>query len=72
MNNHISDCKLGGSSDLFDQHVYECKKQSDTPDAEPYFHIFVYMTVKKSEHLLTYENFLHRRGFDSMNGPPQE
>ena len=47
MNNHISDCKLGGSSDLFDQHVYECKKQSDTPDAEPYFHIFLYMTVKK-------------------------
>ena len=69
MNNHISDCRLGGSSDLFDQHVFECKKQHPEPEKEPYFHIYAFMTVKKEESLLTYEKHLHRQGYDSMNGP---
>ena len=69
MNNHISDCRLGGSTDLFDKHVFECKKQHEEPDQEPYFHIYAFMTVKKEEFLGTYEKYLHRKGFDSMNGP---
>ena len=70
MNNHISACRKGGSSDLFDQHVYECKKKHPDPDAEPYFHIYAYMIVRK-ECLLTYEKHLHRKGFDTINAPKQ-
>ena len=69
MNNHISACRNGGSSDMFDNHVFECKKQSNNPDEEPYFQILAFMTVKKRESLLSYEKYLHRRGFDSMNSP---
>ena len=69
MNNHISACRLGGSSDIFDQHVFECKKQHDAPDNEPYFHIYAFMTVSKEEFLPTYEKYLHRKGYDSMNAP---
>ena len=69
MNNHISDCRLGGSSDLFDQHVFKCKKKHEAPDEEPYFHIYAFMTVKKEEFLYTYEKHLHRKGYDSMNSP---
>ena len=69
MNNHITACRLGGSTDVFDNHVFECKKNSENPDKEPYFHIYAFMTVKRRESLLTYENHLHRKGFDSLNGP---
>ena len=69
MNNHITSCRLGGSSDLFDNHVFECKQNSSNPDEEPYFHVYAFMTVKRRESLLTYESHLHKRGFDSINSP---
>ena len=68
MNNHISACRNGGSSDLFDEHVYKCKKKHPNPEQEPYFHIYAFMTVRK-ENLLTYEKHLHRKGYDSLNAP---
>ena len=68
MNNHISACRNGGSSDLFDEHVFQCKQKHPDPDMEPYFHIYTFMTVRK-ENLLTYENHLHRKGYDSINAP---
>ena len=68
MNNHISSCRHGGSSDQFDNHVHECKMNHQNPDEEPYFHIYTFMTVKK-ENLITYEKHLHRKGYDSMNAP---
>ena len=68
MNNHISACRNGGSSDLFDEHVFECKKKHPEPDKEPYFHIYAFMTVKR-ECLLTYETHLHSKGYDTINSP---
>ena len=68
MNNHITACRHGGSTDLFDEHVYECKKKHPDPDIEPYFHIYAFMTVRK-ENLLTYEKHLHRKGYDTINAP---
>ena len=68
MNNHITACRNGGSSDKFDNHVYQCKMKHPEPDQEPYFHIYTFMTVKR-ENLLTYEHHLHKKGFDSMNAP---
>ena len=29
MNNHISACRLGNSTDLFDNHVYRCNEQKN-------------------------------------------
>ena len=49
MNNHITFCRLGGSSDLFDNHVFECKQNSSNPDEEPYFHVYAFMTVKEEK-----------------------
>ena len=69
MNNHITSCRLGGSTDLFDEHVFKCKQNSSNPDEEPYFHIYAFMTVKRRESLLTYVNHLHQRGFYSINSP---
>ena len=69
MNNHISACRNGGSSDIFDEHVHKCKDRHFHHQEEPYFHIYAYMTLKKQESLLSYEKHLHRKGYDSMNSP---
>ena len=71
MNNHISACRNGRSSDLFDEHVYHCKQKHPDPDAEPYFHIYAFMIVRK-ESLLTYEKHLHKKGYDTINAPQEQ
>ena len=69
MNNHISACRLGSSSDKFDNHVYNCRKNHQNKDREPSFHIYAFLTVANIQSLLTYEDYLHKKGFDSMNQP---
>ena len=62
-NGHISSCRLGNSSDVFDNHVYNCKKD----DEEPYFYLWVLMSVNDPEKLLTYESQFHHQGMDTIN-----
>ena len=62
-NNHISACRLGTSTDKFDNHVYNCKKDR----SEPYFKIMILMEVNEVEKLLVYEESFHKRGFDTIN-----
>ena len=38
MNNHISACRHGNSTDRFDNHVFECKRLTNYGN-EPYFQI---------------------------------
>ena len=45
MNTHISCCKLGNGTDIFDKHVFECR-QKHPDSAEPWFQIYVFYTVK--------------------------
>ena len=66
MNNHISECRTGRSSDKFDIHVFNCRKRHDF-NIEPYFQIYTFMTVPHESMLTTYESFLHKKGFDTMN-----
>ena len=66
MNNHISSCRLGSSTDKFDNHVFKCCKTFNY-FSEPYFQLYAFLKVTNEQSLLTYENYLHRRGFDSMN-----
>lgn len=62
-NVHISSCKLGGSSDRFDNHVYACKKDH----IEPLFKLFVLMEVNNYDKLLVYESNFQKQGFDTLN-----
>ena len=66
MNNHISECRTGNSSDKFDIHVFNCRKKHNY-NTEPYFKIFAFMTVPHESMLATYEKFLHDKGFDTLN-----
>ena len=68
MNVHISSCRLGDSTDIFDQHVFNCRKKHENSE-EPYFHIYAFFTIKSRESLETYEKYLHKKGFDTMNRP---
>ena len=62
-NGHISCCKLGESTDCFDNHVYKCKSDH----LEPLFKLYVLMEVNSYDKLLTYEDYFHKRGFDTIN-----
>ena len=68
MNNHITGCRHGNSTDIFDNHVFACMNENNY-DNEPYFLIHVYMEINDELQLITYENYLHNRGFDTMNSP---
>ena len=66
MNNHRHDCRTGVTSDLFDLHVHDCIKKNNYT-SEPYFEVLAFLTVKDEAMLLTYESYLHKKGFDTMN-----
>ena len=56
MNNHISACRLGNSTDLFDKN-----------NPEPYFTFSVFMELNDINKLLVYEKHLQRNGRDTIN-----
>ena len=60
MNNHISSCRTGRTTDVFDLHVHECgiKNKYLNP---PFFEIRAFMKLAKPDKLLTYEKEFHRR-----------
>ena len=66
MNNHISSCKTGNGSNMFDNHVYKCGLKNGSLCA-PYFKIYVFMKLSKQEDLILYEKYLHSRKYDTMN-----
>lgn len=63
-NNHISACRLGNSTDKFDNHVYHCNREKKM---EPYFKLMVLMEINDMNKLLVYENHLHKNGHDTIN-----
>ena len=67
MNNHITACRYGTSTDKFDNHVFKCINKNDHVAKEPYFKIYAFMTVNNENKLLCYESYLHKMGFDTMN-----
>ena len=66
LNGHKSSSNLGTSSDVFDNHVFRCRKKKNYT-ASPNFLVYALLTVKHKELLLTYEDHFHRLGFDTMN-----
>ena len=65
-NNHITCCRHGTGTDIFDRHVFECGTKNNCLK-EPYFKVYAFMTVSSEEKLITYERYLHRMGYDTMN-----
>ena len=62
-NNHITACKRGITTDRFDRHVYNCKKDH----LEPLFKLYVLIELNDYEKLRVYENYFHLKGFDTCN-----
>ena len=62
-NNHISEGKSGKTTDVFDLHVFNCKKDH----VEPIFTLYVLMEVDNYDKLLVYEKYFHEQGFDNSN-----
>ena len=61
-NNHRYGCREGKGSDIFDNHVYNCKGPSLQ---EPLFRMYVLMTCSSYDKLLNIERRLHLKGFDT-------
>ena len=66
MNGHKSGARLGTNSDIFDKHVFKCRKRKQI-DSEPLFLIYAFLTLKDSRLLLSYESYFHSLKFDTMN-----
>ena len=66
MNNHITSCRLGGSTDKFDSHVFYCMQNQIK---EPFFQILTFMKLADEQNLLFYEKLLQNRGYDTLNKP---
>ena len=66
INNHISDVRTGNTSDIFDIHVHNCCKLHNDFNP-PYFKVYAFMALSSEDKLYTYERYLHRQGFDTMN-----
>ena len=68
MNNPITACHYGTSTDKFDNHVFKCSKKKKHVAKELYFKVYAFLTVSNNEYkLLCYESYLHKMGFDTMN-----
>ena len=66
-NNHISSCRNGTSSDIFDNHVFNCSKVNNVRHVEPYFKLYVLMVLNDYNKLLNYERKSHLEGHDTLN-----
>ena len=66
MNNHITGCRHGDSSDIFDNHVFKCRLGINMHE-EPYFKILAFIELSEERLLLAYESYFHSRGFDTLN-----
>ena len=66
-NNHITGCRLGNSSDRFDNHVFKCAKERNLQLIEPYFKMYMFMALRDYNKLRNYESKLHAERHDTMN-----
>ena len=65
LNNHISDCRTGNTTDVFDLHVHTCGKPSKNL-VEPYFKVHAYMALSSRDKLLQYEKEFQKRNYATI------
>ena len=63
LNNHRSACRLGKSTDIFDNHVFKCHKKGQC--IEPMFKAYIMMVMSSYDKLLNFERRLHLNGHDT-------
>ena len=68
MNQHISDNRKGVSTCRFPIHVYKCGLKNKCLN-ETFFKINVMMKLKSGNQLETYENYFHKKGYDTVICP---
>ena len=73
-NNHISGCRHGRTTDIFDNHVYKCGHLDTVPEEnkkamEPFFKLYIMLECSSYHRLLDYEKKFHAAGMDTMNRP---
>ena len=66
-NNHITACRNGKSSDIFDNHVHNCAIEKNLELKEPYFKLYVFLKLNNYSNLRNYEKMFHSRGYDTIN-----
>ena len=66
MNNRITSCKLGGSTDKSENHIFYCMQNQKQ---EPFFQILTFLELANKQNLLLYEKLLQNRGYDTLNKP---
>ena len=64
-NNHRSACRLGTSTDVFDNHVFACHQNLGLQRMEPEFFLFCLMACSDYNKLLSYERDMHLKNFDT-------
>ena len=64
--NHIPSCRHGTGTNMFDLHVFNCGTKNNCLKP-PYFEVYAFMKISMAEKLRTYERYLHRKGYDTMN-----
>ena len=69
MNNHISESKRGVSPCKFPVHVFNCSKTNNKQLEEPFFNIYVMLSLKDNSRLESLETLFHKRGYDTLNNP---
>ena len=62
-NVHISGCRTGRTTDIFDLHVFECNSRH----VEPFFKMYVFIELMNDSLLDAYERYVHENGHDTMN-----
>ena len=68
-NNHISSCRTGNGTNLFDLHVHSCAKKQKKELVEPFFKLFAFMELTDYNALRNHERRLHLQGHDTINKP---
>ena len=66
VNNHISSCRNGTGSNIFDIHVHKYGIANNCLKA-PYFKLFAFMRVTAESNLLPMKKYLHMKKYDTMN-----
>ena len=65
---HISGSTTEISTRKFAIHAYKCGLKNKCLN-EPFFVINVMMKMKRSNQLENYENYFHKKGYDTLNCP---
>ena len=62
MNNHMTACRYGTSTNKFDNHVFKCRNKD-----KPYFKVPAFVTANNEIKSLCYKSYLHKMRFDTIN-----